>query len=110
MSRERLEVPRFLRNLQMRLCQRYSPVPQRPTRILSKTRGASEVADTRCCIEAERKAISNSAKTESLLPCPFCGRKGTLNKGRHTAKPECMDGWLWRPGVGCNFCHKESHD
>lgn len=45
-----------------------------------------------------------------LLPCPFCGRKPSVRKGKRQKK----DGyypwqgkagdWMWKPGIRCGTC------
>lgn len=44
---------------------------------------------------------------DAPLPCPFCGRKPSLRRGKRRA----VDGlyakagtWFWKPGIGCAPC------
>lgn len=41
------------------------------------------------------------------LPCPFCGRKPSLRKGKRyvTTNPVHVAGeWMYKPGVKCTTC------
>lgn len=43
-------------------------------------------------------------ETHKLLPCPFCGRRPSLRKGRQYKRAGMVGEWMMRPGVSCNPC------
>jgi len=46
----------------------------------------------------KRSAVAE--RSTELLPCPFCGCKPSLLKGKNTK----TKGWLWKPEVLCRKC------